>query len=73
MTLTTAISVAIFLGLLILVYTHYQKLAYYFIRIPSDHNATAQTSNSPTQSIQEDSNEQKETNTSEQLFSGPIQ
>jgi hypothetical protein len=63
-TLTISINVAIFLGLFsFLIYTHCQKLRCYFFRTSSDHNA----SNSPTQNTQQDTNEQRATNSEREV------
>ena len=67
-TLTTSISVAIFLGFFsVLTYTHFQKLRCYFFRTPSDHNAPRQTPNSPTQGTQQNTNEQRDTNAEQEV------
>jgi len=62
-TLTTSINVAILLGLFsFLMYIHSQKLRCYFFRTSSDHNASSQTPNSPTQNTQQNTDEQGDTN-----------
>jgi len=68
-TLTTSISVAIFLGLFgFLIYTHFQKLRCYLFRTPSEHNAPRQTPHTPTQGTQQNTNEQRDTNTEQEVI-----
>jgi len=60
-TLTTSVSVSLFFGLLLfLMYTHFHKLKCYFFGTSSDHDASSQTPNSPTQNTQQNTNEQRD-------------
>ena len=70
MTLTTAIRIAIFLGLLIfLLYSHFQKLKCYFFRAPSNQNTTVQFSSSPSQGTLQGTNKERDTSTEREVVS----